>query len=236
MNAIIHIICNGYQEFWLDGHEVEKVEKHWFDPRKYGASATITYKDGHTEEFESVIMVIVEHERDLCENIPADPKEIKNVLDEFNKEAQSAQGGYGFNVGDKVRIITDAWDMRGYVGQIVNFSEEKMIWAVQFPDGVPHCHNVHWYYHDDMKLSDENEREEFAKNLKIRIADLPLSFRALNVLKAADCETLEDIAKFSKRDFLKLRNAGKRSMGEITDLLSSYGLPWEYQGQTNFDI
>ena len=156
MNAIIHIICNGYQEFWLDGHEVEKVEKHWFDPRKYGASATITYKDGHTEEFESVIMVIVEHERDLCENIPADPEELKKAIDDFNKEAQSAQ--------DK-------------------FLDSKM-------------------------------------------ADFMLSVRTLNCLKANNIETVRDLVRLHKTDWLKFRTSGKKSLTELDEFITAHNLEW----------
>jgi DNA-directed RNA polymerase subunit alpha len=55
--------------------------------------------------------------------------------------------------------------------------------------------------------------------LKSRLADMNLSVRALNCLKAADVETLGELVKFQKNDLLKFRNFGKKSLTELDDLL-----------------
>ena len=55
-------------------------------------------------------------------------------------------------------------------------------------------------------------------------ADMDLSVRALNCLKAADVETLGDLVQFNKTDLLKFRNFGKKSLTELDDLLESLNL------------
>lgn len=60
--------------------------------------------------------------------------------------------------------------------------------------------------------------------LKSKLVDLDLSVRALNCLKAAEVETLGDLAKFNKNDLLKFRNFGKKSLTELEELLSSMNL------------
>ena len=60
--------------------------------------------------------------------------------------------------------------------------------------------------------------------LKSKLVDLDLSVRALNCLKAAEVETLGDLAKFNKNDLLKFRNFGKKSLTELEELLASMNL------------
>ena len=60
--------------------------------------------------------------------------------------------------------------------------------------------------------------------LKAKLADLDLSVRALNCLKAADVETLADLVSFNKNDLLKFRNFGKKSLTELEDLVQAKGL------------
>jgi DNA-directed RNA polymerase subunit alpha len=60
--------------------------------------------------------------------------------------------------------------------------------------------------------------------LKTRLADVQLSVRALNCLKAADVETIGELVSFNKSDLLKFRNFGKKSLIELEDLVKSKGL------------
>ena len=60
--------------------------------------------------------------------------------------------------------------------------------------------------------------------LKTKLVDLDLSVRALNCLKAAEVETLGDLVKYNKTDLLKFRNFGKKSLTELSELLTSMGL------------
>jgi DNA-directed RNA polymerase subunit alpha len=79
---------------------------------------------------------------------------------------------------------------------------------------------------------DENKKsEEFDEHtlhmrqlLKTKLADMDLSVRALNCLKAADVETLGDLVSFNKNDLLKFRNFGKKSLTELEELVHSKNL------------
>ena len=76
---------------------------------------------------------------------------------------------------------------------------------------------------DDQKIDNEEFDEEVLKMrqlLKTKLIDLDLSVRALNCLKAADVETLGDLARLNKSELMKFRNFGKKSLNELDELLS----------------
>jgi len=60
--------------------------------------------------------------------------------------------------------------------------------------------------------------------LKTRLADMDLSVRALNCLKAAEVETLGELVGYTKADLMKFRNFGKKSLTELDELVESKGL------------
>jgi DNA-directed RNA polymerase subunit alpha len=60
--------------------------------------------------------------------------------------------------------------------------------------------------------------------LKTKLTDLELSVRALNCLKAADVETLGQLASYHRHDLLKFRNFGKKSLTELDEKLESLNL------------
>lgn len=93
----------------------------------------------------------------------------------------------------------------------------------------------HFMLFSDEKITIENVdidgNEEFDEEvlhmrqlLKTKLADMNLSVRALNCLKAADVETLGDLVQYNKTDLLKFRNFGKKSLSELDDLLESLSL------------
>ncbi len=62
------------------------------------------------------------------------------------------------------------------------------------------------------------------KVLKTPLADLDLSVRAFNCLKAAEIKTLADLVKYDIADLLKFRNFGKKSLTELEELVREKGL------------
>lgn len=64
--------------------------------------------------------------------------------------------------------------------------------------------------------------------LKSKLADMDLSVRALNCLKAAEVETLGELVAYSKSDLMKFRNFGKKSLTELEELVHSKGLNFGY--------
>ena len=62
--------------------------------------------------------------------------------------------------------------------------------------------------------------------LSKRLVDCELSVRTLNICHANSIETLGDLVKLHKTDWLKFRNSGHKSLAELDDLLTANGLEW----------
>ena len=79
---------------------------------------------------------------------------------------------------------------------------------------------------NDGKGDDEfNEEVLHMRQLfKTKLADLDLSVRALNCLKAADIETLGQLCSIQRAELLKFRNFGKKSLTELDAKLLSLNL------------
>lgn len=70
----------------------------------------------------------------------------------------------------------------------------------------------------------EKEESKKEKVLEMPIEELELSVRSYNCLKRAGIATVEDIAKKSQEDMMKVRNLGKKSLDEVTNKLIALGL------------
>lgn len=57
-----------------------------------------------------------------------------------------------------------------------------------------------------------------------KVVDLPLSVRTVNMLVAGGLETLRDMVRLHKGDYLRFRNFGKKSLDEISDYFKTYNL------------
>jgi DNA-directed RNA polymerase subunit alpha len=62
------------------------------------------------------------------------------------------------------------------------------------------------------------------KILKTPLADLDLSVRAYNCLKAAEIKTLGELVNYHIDDLLKFRNFGKKSLSELEEFVREKGL------------
>ena len=72
------------------------------------------------------------------------------------------------------------------------------------------------------------------KHLKVKLIEsdtridyLDISVRALNGLRYNQISTLEELSKMTPSDFMKLRNIGKKTFVEMTEILSIHGLSWK---------
>ena len=70
----------------------------------------------------------------------------------------------------------------------------------------------------------EKEENKKEKVLEMTIEDLELSVRSFNCLKRANIATVEDIAKMTESEMMKVRNLGKKSLDEVIAKLHSLGL------------
>lgn len=65
---------------------------------------------------------------------------------------------------------------------------------------------------------------QMRKILKTPLADLDLSVRAYNCLKAAEIRTLGELVNYQIDDLLKFRNFGKKSLSELEEFVREKGL------------
>lgn len=73
---------------------------------------------------------------------------------------------------------------------------------------------------DEEEDTVDEEVLHMRKLLKTNIADLDLSVRAYNCLKAANIKTLGDLASLEVSDMMKFRNFGKKSLAELEHLIA----------------
>ncbi|MDR3339173.1 MAG: DNA-directed RNA polymerase subunit alpha [Candidatus Symbiothrix sp.] len=89
-----------------------------------------------------------------------------------------------------------------------------------FSDDKIHLEQAHTEVNEEF----DEDALHMRQLLKSKLADMNLSVRALNCLKAADVETLGELVKYQKNDLLKFRNFGKKSLTELDDLLDNLKL------------
>ncbi len=78
---------------------------------------------------------------------------------------------------------------------------------------------------EELEAKDKLTSEQEAL-LGQKITDLDLSVRTLNITKANGIETVRDLVRLKKTDWLKFRNGGKKSLAELDDFIQSIGLQW----------
>ncbi len=74
------------------------------------------------------------------------------------------------------------------------------------------------------KIMVEKEEDKKEKILEKSIEELELSVRSFNCLKRAGISTVEDLAKKTQSDMMKVRNLGKKSLDEVVAKLHALGL------------
>lgn len=64
--------------------------------------------------------------------------------------------------------------------------------------------------------------------LDMPIDDINISVRLKNCLKFANCVTVKDILKYTKKDLLWMRNFGARSINELENFLQKNNLKFKH--------
>jgi DNA-directed RNA polymerase subunit alpha len=75
-----------------------------------------------------------------------------------------------------------------------------------------------------MNILVSTEDDSKTKLLDMPIEEMELSVRSYNCLKRANINTIEDLIHKSKEDMLKVRNLGLKSIEEVQEKLTEYGL------------
>ena len=76
-------------------------------------------------------------------------------------------------------------------------------------------------------MNENNRKRDPKADIKAkRIVDCDLSVRTMNICIANDINTVGDLCKLRRTDWLKFRNSGKKTLIELDDLLHDNGLDW----------
>ena len=76
----------------------------------------------------------------------------------------------------------------------------------------------------DTEIMVDKGEDAKEKVLEMTIEELDLSVRSFNCLKRAGINTVEDLTTKTEDDMMKVRNLGKKSLGEVINKLHSFGL------------
>ena len=76
----------------------------------------------------------------------------------------------------------------------------------------------------DTEIMVDKGEDTKEKVLEMTIEELDLSVRSFNCLKRAGINTVEDLTTKTEEDMMKVRNLGKKSLGEVINKLHSFGL------------
>ena len=76
----------------------------------------------------------------------------------------------------------------------------------------------------DTEIMVDKGEDAKEKVLEMTIEELDLSVRSFNCLKRAGINTVEDLTTKTEEDMMKVRNLGKKSLGEVINKLHSFGL------------
>ncbi len=80
--------------------------------------------------------------------------------------------------------------------------------------------------HELIKNAIEQQDNPQSALLNKKVTELNLSVRTTNICLSNGLNTVRDICRLAKTDWLKFRNGGKRSLSEIDNFLKGNGLDW----------
>ena len=77
---------------------------------------------------------------------------------------------------------------------------------------------------EEIKLETEEEKSNINEVLLRSVEDLELSVRSANCLKNAGINSIGELVQKTEAEMLKTKNFGRKSLSEIKDILTEYGL------------
>jgi DNA-directed RNA polymerase subunit alpha len=77
---------------------------------------------------------------------------------------------------------------------------------------------------EEIKLETEEEKGNINEVLLRSVEDLELSVRSANCLKNAGINSIGELVQKTEAEMLKTKNFGRKSLSEIKDILTEYGL------------
>ena len=120
-------------------------------------------------------------------------------------------------ITDYDRLILEVWTNRAVS------PEEALLYA----SNILQRHLDIFVNYGELPQEDEEEEEEdkeFLDMIRKPISELELSVRSANCLEAANIKTIGDLIQKTEAQMLKYKNFGKKSLAEISAILTTMGL------------
>ena len=117
-----------------------------------------------------------------------------------------------------------------YEGYWVDFVQEHSdeIMLELITDLVTEVEQVEDMLESEAAVSDseweEVDSEQLRNLLEVEVDELDLSVRSHNALKDADIKTVGELVQYEEEDMLKIRNFGRKSLQELSEVLDERGL------------
>jgi DNA-directed RNA polymerase subunit alpha len=118
---------------------------------------------------------------------------------------------------DYDRLLLEIWT-NGAIGP-----EEALLYA----SNILQRHLDIFVNYGEIPIEEEEEEEEdtaFKEMINKPISELELSVRSANCLEAANIKTIGDLIQKTEAQMLKYKNFGKKSLSEISGILTTMGI------------
>lgn len=110
------------------------------------------------------------------------------------------------SVGPEDAVAQAARVLIEHLGLIANLEEEPVVGS------------------DEKEVDEETKR--VARVLNTNVDELELTVRSANCLRAAGISTLKELVSKSEAEMLKFRNFGRKSLNELSEILTTMDLAW----------
>ncbi|MFQ5598578.1 MAG: DNA-directed RNA polymerase subunit alpha [Nitrospiria bacterium] len=156
-------------------------------------------------------------ERNKDDDMPIGTIPIDAVFSPIQKVNFSVENARVGRVTDYDKLIMEIWtDGSVRPDDVLGFS------AKIFKDHL----NLFINFEESEQPTEQNNdnTQEFNKNLLKNVHELELSVRAANCLKNASIRTIGDLVQRSESEMLRTKNFGRKSLNEIKEILVDMGL------------
>ncbi len=156
-------------------------------------------------------------ERNKQEGTPIGMIPIDSIFSPITKVNFTVEDTRVGQTTDYDRLLLEVWT-NGAMGP-----EEALLYA----SNILQRHLDIFVNYGELPVEEEEEDEEdlgFKEMIAKPISELELSVRSANCLEAANIKTIGDLVQKSEAQMLKYKNFGKKSLSEITAILTGMGL------------
>ena len=159
----------------------------------------------------------VSAERNKQEGAPIGMVAVDSIFSPITKVNYSVEETRVGQITDYDKLILEIWT-NGAMGP-----EESLLYA----SNILQRHLDIFVNYGEIPVEEEEEEEEdtsFKELISKPISELELSVRSANCLEAASIKSIGDLVQKTEAQMLKYKNFGKKSLAEISSILTPMGL------------